>query len=94
MIPRRSLNIDRSAIRERRIVQGWPGSSRQRPSTSSARYRITKNFQIFGEWVNINNAKYVAYQNGPGARDLLQPTARAIVRRWYQRDFELLGYPD
>lgn len=39
---------------------------------ASARYRITPNFQIFGEWVNINNAKYVAYQNGPVSRRLLQ----------------------
>lgn len=39
---------------------------------ASARYRISKNFQIFGEWVNINNAKYVAYQNGPVSRRLLQ----------------------
>lgn len=39
---------------------------------ASARYRISKNFQVFGEWVNINNAKYVAYQNGPATRRLLQ----------------------
>ena len=39
---------------------------------ASARYRITPNFQVFGEWVNINNAKYVAYQNGPVSRRLLQ----------------------
>ena len=39
---------------------------------ASARFRITPNFQVFGEWVNINNAKYVAYQNGPISRRLLQ----------------------
>lgn len=39
---------------------------------ASARFRVTKNIQLFGEWVNINNAKYVAYQNGPVSRRLLQ----------------------
>lgn len=39
---------------------------------ASARLRITPNFQLFGEWVNINNAKYVAYQNAPISRRLLQ----------------------
>ncbi|WP_448660361.1 TonB-dependent receptor [Sphingomonas sp. CJ99] len=39
---------------------------------ASARYRLNRNFQLFGEWVNINNAKYVAYQTGPVARNLLQ----------------------
>jgi TonB-dependent receptor len=39
---------------------------------ASARFRITPNFQLFGEWVNINNAKYVAYQNAPVSRRLLQ----------------------
>lgn len=39
---------------------------------ASARYRLTANVQVFGEWVNINNAKYVAYRNGPGSRRLLQ----------------------
>jgi TonB-dependent receptor len=39
---------------------------------ASARFRITPNVQLFGEWVNINNAKYVAYQNGPISRRLLQ----------------------
>ncbi len=39
---------------------------------ASARYRIARGVQIFGEWVNINNAKYVAYQNAPVTRRLLQ----------------------
>lgn len=39
---------------------------------ASARLRLTPNVQLFGEWVNINNAKYVAYQNGPATRRLLQ----------------------
>jgi TonB-dependent receptor len=39
---------------------------------ASAKFRVTPNIQLFGEWVNINNAKYVAYQNGPISRHLLQ----------------------
>jgi TonB-dependent receptor len=39
---------------------------------ASARFRLTPNVQIFGDWVNINNAKYVAYQNFADARRLLQ----------------------
>jgi TonB-dependent receptor len=39
---------------------------------ASARFRVTPNVQLFGEWVNINNAKYVAYQNAPISRRLLQ----------------------
>jgi TonB-dependent receptor len=39
---------------------------------ASARFRLTPNVQLFGEWVNINNAKYVAYQNAPITRRLLQ----------------------
>lgn len=39
---------------------------------ASARFRLTPALQVFGEWVNINNAKYVAYQNGPVSRRLLQ----------------------
>jgi TonB-dependent receptor len=39
---------------------------------ATAKVRVTPNVQLFGEWVNINNAKYVAYQNGPIARRLLQ----------------------
>jgi TonB-dependent receptor len=39
---------------------------------ASARFRIVPGVQIFGEWVNINNAKYVAYQSAPLTRRLLQ----------------------
>jgi TonB-dependent receptor len=39
---------------------------------ASAKFRLTPNVQVFGEWVNINNAKYVAYQNFANARRLLQ----------------------
>jgi TonB-dependent receptor len=39
---------------------------------ASARFRLTPNVQVFGEWVNINNAKYVAYQNFADAKRLLQ----------------------
>ena len=38
----------------------------------SAKYKITPNFQLFGELVNINNAKYTAYQRGPERNRLLQ----------------------
>jgi len=39
---------------------------------ASAKYRINQNFQIFGEMVNINDATYTAYQEGPGRNRLLQ----------------------
>ncbi|WP_380874312.1 TonB-dependent receptor [Sphingomonas sp. DBB INV C78] len=39
---------------------------------ASAKYRVMDNVTIFGELVNINNAKYVAYQRGPNTRRLLQ----------------------
>ncbi len=38
----------------------------------SAKYRITKQFTLFGELVNLNNARYTAYQKGPGGNRLLQ----------------------
>lgn len=38
----------------------------------SARYKITKNFQLFVDVVNINNAKFTAYQRGPEGDRLLQ----------------------
>ena len=38
----------------------------------SAKLRVTDNIQLFGDLVNINNAKYTAYQNGPTTRRLLQ----------------------
>jgi TonB-dependent receptor len=38
----------------------------------SAKYRITRNFTLFGELVNLNNARYTAYQKGPGGNRLLQ----------------------
>ncbi|OCC22916.1 TonB-dependent receptor [Croceicoccus estronivorus] len=38
----------------------------------SAKYRITKNIQLFYEWININNAKYTAYNNYGGRRNQLQ----------------------
>lgn len=38
----------------------------------SAKVRVTDNFTIFADMVNLNNAKYVAYQNGPSTRRLLQ----------------------
>ncbi|WP_199555788.1 TonB-dependent receptor domain-containing protein [Sandaracinobacteroides hominis] len=38
----------------------------------SAKLRVTDNFTVFADLVNLNNAKYVAYQNGPSTRRLLQ----------------------
>jgi TonB-dependent receptor len=38
----------------------------------SGRYQITPNFQLFAEMVNLNNAKFTAYQRGPGRDRLLQ----------------------
>ncbi len=38
----------------------------------SAKYRVSDNVQLFYEWVNINNAKYFAYNNYGGRRNLYQ----------------------
>lgn len=38
----------------------------------SAKFRVTENIQLFYEWVNINNAKYYAYNNFGGQQNLLQ----------------------
>lgn len=38
----------------------------------SAKYKVTPNIQLFGELVNLNNAKYTAYQRGPAQDRLLQ----------------------
>ena len=38
----------------------------------SARYKITDNIRVFYEWVNINNAKYFAYNELGGQRNLFQ----------------------
>jgi outer membrane receptor protein involved in Fe transport len=38
----------------------------------TAKYRITDNFQLFFNVVNLNNATFTAYQNGPSQRRLLQ----------------------
>ena len=38
----------------------------------SAKFRATDNVQIFYEWININNAKYYAYNNFGGQRNLYQ----------------------
>jgi len=38
----------------------------------SAKLQLTKQIQVFGEWVNINNAKYFAYNTLGGQRNLLQ----------------------
>jgi len=39
---------------------------------ASAKYRINQNFQIFGELVNLNDATYTAFQEGPDRDRLLQ----------------------
>ncbi len=36
------------------------------------KYKVTKNLQVFAEFVNLNDAPYVAFQRGPGADRLLQ----------------------
>lgn len=38
----------------------------------SAKYDVTKRFQLFYEWVNINNAKYFAYNRVGDRQNLLQ----------------------
>ncbi|KQM21797.1 TonB-dependent receptor [Novosphingobium sp. Leaf2] len=38
----------------------------------SAKYKLTENIRLFADWVNVNNAKYYAYQNYAGAQRLLQ----------------------
>ncbi|RXZ65061.1 TonB-dependent receptor [Pelagerythrobacter rhizovicinus] len=38
----------------------------------SAKYRVSDNVQLFYEWVNINNAKYFAYNTYGGRRNLYQ----------------------
>ncbi|MEH6790673.1 TonB-dependent receptor [Parasphingorhabdus sp.] len=39
---------------------------------ASVKFKLTKNIRLFGEWININNAKYFAYQNFGGAQRNLQ----------------------
>lgn len=38
----------------------------------SAKYKVTDNIRLFADWVNVNNAKYFAYQNLGGAKRVLQ----------------------
>lgn len=38
----------------------------------SAKYKLTENIRLFADWVNVNNAKYFAYQNLGGAARVLQ----------------------
>jgi len=38
----------------------------------SAKYKVTKNVRLFAEWINVNNAKYFAYQNFNSNKRLLQ----------------------
>ena len=38
----------------------------------SARYNVTKQIRLFAEWINVNNAKYFAFQNFNDRRRLLQ----------------------
>lgn len=38
----------------------------------SVKYRVTPNIQLFAEFVNLNDAPYVAFQRGPGRDRLLQ----------------------
>lgn len=39
---------------------------------ASVKFKVTKNIRLFGEWININNAKYFAYQNFDTRKRLLQ----------------------
>lgn len=39
---------------------------------TTAKYRISENFQLFFNVVNLNNADFTAFQNGPSQRRLLQ----------------------
>lgn len=39
---------------------------------ASLKVKVNKNIRLFAEWININNAKYFAYQNFGGARRNLQ----------------------
>ena len=55
---------------------------------ASAKYRVTDQFQIFAELINITDEPYVAYQRGPISDRLLQYeeysfTAKAGVRFTY-----------
>ncbi|WP_010336918.1 TonB-dependent receptor [Sphingobium yanoikuyae] len=38
----------------------------------SAKYKILPGVRLFADWVNVNNAKYFAYQNFEGSKRLLQ----------------------
>ena len=38
----------------------------------SVKFKVTDNVRLYGEWVNINNAKYFAYQNYANSQRLLQ----------------------
>lgn len=38
----------------------------------SAKFKLTENVRLFADWVNVNNAKYYAYQDYAGAKRLLQ----------------------
>lgn len=55
---------------------------------ASAKYRITDQFQVFAELINITDEPYIAFQRGPGSDRLLQYeeysfTAKAGVRFTY-----------
>lgn len=38
----------------------------------SIKYKVTPNIQVFAEFINLNDAPYVAFQRGPGGDRLLQ----------------------
>ena len=38
----------------------------------SAKFKVNDNLRLFAEWINVNDAKYFAYQNFGGSRRLLQ----------------------
>jgi TonB-dependent receptor len=39
---------------------------------ASVKFKLNKNVRLFAEWININNAKYFAYQNFESTQRLLQ----------------------
>lgn len=38
----------------------------------SAKFKVTENVRLFADWVNVNNAKFYAYQDFAGSKRLLQ----------------------
>lgn len=39
---------------------------------ASIKFKVSRNIRLFAEWININNAKFVAYQNFDSRQRLRQ----------------------